>query len=274
MNIQADTQSLNAAVTYNAAADHFDAAPLAFWARHGRRAAELAEIQTGERILDVGCGTGASALPAAAAAGPDGLVVGIDIAENMLAHARRKAASLGLENTVFRMADMAGCDDVAGRYDVIISVFSIFFVPDMEQQIAHLWHKLRPNGRLVVTVWGERPFEPVAALFQEEMRRLRPTRPDKPAPWERLTTPEGLSRMLIDGGTSEPFIHPAPDRQALRDISDWWTIAIGSGFRGEIDQLSTEAQARLNARTLARLDEAGISEIETNALHAVCRKPG
>ena len=273
MNIQNDVRPLNAIATYNAAADHFDAEPLAFWERHGRRAAELAEIEHGDRILDVGCGTGASALPAAMATGPRGLVVGIDIAENMLARARQKAECRGLGNVVFRTADMTNADDSEGLYDVVISVFSIFFVPDMERQIARLWRILRPKGRLVVTVWGKHPFEPAARIFQEQLRRIRPALVGRPAPWERLTTHEGLGRMLADGGANTPIFHSAPDRQTLACASDWWTIAIGSGFRGEIDRLGPDEQAQLKARTLTRLKIAGVNEIETSALHAVCRKP-
>src|SRR2546421_12957898 len=66
-----------AAFTYNAAADFFDASPLGFWDYFGRRTIELASLPIGSRVLDVSCGTGASALPAAEAVGPTGKVIGV-----------------------------------------------------------------------------------------------------------------------------------------------------------------------------------------------------
>ena len=66
-----------AASTYNAAADHFDDEPLGFWARFGRRTVERLALRAGGAVLDVGCGTGASAIPAAERVGPSGRVIGV-----------------------------------------------------------------------------------------------------------------------------------------------------------------------------------------------------
>src|SRR5688572_7906274 len=89
---------IKAAATYNSAADHFDAAPLAFWSLTGRSTIERLGVLPGWNILDVGCGTGASALPAAEAVGSAGKVTGVDLAENLLTLAKVKAAQLNLEN--------------------------------------------------------------------------------------------------------------------------------------------------------------------------------
>ena len=61
-----------AAATYDAAADHFDDEPLGFWKRVGERTVARLALLAGANVLDVGCGTGASALPAAQAVGPNG----------------------------------------------------------------------------------------------------------------------------------------------------------------------------------------------------------
>jgi ubiquinone/menaquinone biosynthesis C-methylase UbiE len=84
---------LKAATTYNAAADHFDDGPLAFWDRYGQRTIERLRLKPGSCILDVGCGSGASAIPAGKVAGPHGRVIGVDLADRLLAMARAKAAA-------------------------------------------------------------------------------------------------------------------------------------------------------------------------------------
>ena len=70
-----------AAFTYNAAADFYDASPLSFCDYFGCRTIELTSRPIGSRVLDVCCGAGASALPAAEAVGPTGNVVGVDLAQ-------------------------------------------------------------------------------------------------------------------------------------------------------------------------------------------------
>ncbi len=270
---QTTPAAFKTAVTYNAAVDHFDAPALAFWQRHGCRAVELACLRPGERVLDVGCGTGASALPAAKAVGPRGEVVGIDVAENMLQRAEAKAAALSLQNTRFRNADMTASGEPDGSFDAVISVFSIFFVANMECQVAELWRKLKPGGRLVVGVWGAPSLEPVATLFGQSLARIRPDLvTDTQRPWHRLTTPEGLERMLLGGGTAPPEIYQTPDRQPLNEPQDGWTLIMGSGFRGDVDRLSLNDAAVLKERITMRFAEDEVRFVETNGLHAVAWK--
>ena len=258
--------------TYNAAVDHFDAPPLGFWDRHGRTAAGLADLRSGDRVLDVGCGTGASALPAGEAVGNSGQVIGIDVAEAMLQCARMKAAARGLRNVRFCLEDMTSLDESGPGYDAVISVFSIFFTPDMDRQIAALWRQLRAGGRLVVTVWGDRAFEPLATMFGEELHRIRPDLPTFVRPWERLTDPENFGRMIAGSIGAPPQIVPVDDRQPLSAPADLWSIVLGSGYRWEVEQLGQEDRKVLKTRLLKRAAGEGIASIETPVLHAVAQK--
>jgi ubiquinone/menaquinone biosynthesis C-methylase UbiE len=70
--------------TYNAAADHYDLPALSFWDRFGRRTIERLPIAVGMNVLDVCCGMGGSALPAAERVGSSGHVVAVDLAQNLL----------------------------------------------------------------------------------------------------------------------------------------------------------------------------------------------
>jgi ubiquinone/menaquinone biosynthesis C-methylase UbiE len=77
-----------AARTYSAAADHFNDPALGFWDRYGTATVDRLPLAPGHRVLDLCCGTGASAIPAARAVGPSGQVIGIDAAGPLLALAR------------------------------------------------------------------------------------------------------------------------------------------------------------------------------------------
>src|SRR3954454_8377524 len=91
--------------TYSAAADHYESPPLAFWNYFGERTVQRAAMPPDAIVLDVCCGAGGSALPAARAVAPGGRVIGIDLAAGLLALARAKAARQGLANAEFRHAD-------------------------------------------------------------------------------------------------------------------------------------------------------------------------
>ncbi len=272
MNSPDRAARLKTVATYDAAADHFDAAPLAFWSRHGQHAVDLLALAPGQHVLDVGCGTGASALPAARAVGPTGRVVGIDIAANMLARAGDKAAGLGLGNLRFELMDMGATAFDDASFDAVVSVFSVFFVPDIERQVAELWRLVRPGGKLAVVVWGEEVFQPGRTIFGEETRRVRPDLPLATRPWERFTSKMGLRRLMLDGGTADPSIHYVHDRQPLTCPEDWWTMAMGSGFRWEIDQMTPRQQQEAKERVFRRLTASRVTEIVTDAIFAVARK--
>ena len=133
-----DPAKLKALAAYNAASDHFDDEPLAFWARIGSHTVERLALPSGAMVLDVGCGSGASAIPAAMAVGPTGHVVGVDLADQLLHRAREKARQRSLSNVEFRQADMEELGYPDGNFEAVVSVFSVFFVPDMTKQVAEL----------------------------------------------------------------------------------------------------------------------------------------
>ena len=134
---------------YNAASEHFDDAPLSFWERFGHRTVEYPGVQPGDAVLDVCCGTGASALPAAQMVGPSGRVLGVDFAERLLELGRAKAMKRGLGNVEFMTGDLTRLDVEDGFFDVVICAFGIFFAPDMPAALNGLWRRVRTGGTLV-----------------------------------------------------------------------------------------------------------------------------
>jgi ubiquinone/menaquinone biosynthesis C-methylase UbiE len=262
-----------AAATYDAAADHFDDEPLSFWERIGRRAVARLDLLAGARVLDVGCGTGASALPAAQAVGPDGFVLGVDLSARLLDRARGKAMTCGLTNVEFQLVDMTELGYPDGHFDAVVSVFSIFFVPNMEGLVRELWRMVRPGGKLVVTTWGPRIFEPAYSRWLAAIRQERPDLYSAFNPWDRITDIESVTNLLRDGGVTDVEVTAEDGTQPLRSAEDWWIIALGSGLRWTIDQMGPEAAARVRADNVHWLSENKIGSVETNAIHAIGTKP-
>ena len=261
-----------AAVTYDAAADHFDDDPLSFWDLVGKRTITNLKLQVGAKVLDVGCGTGASALPAAQVVGSGGVVVGVDLASRLLERARAKAVVAGLTNVEFRLADMTALEYPDSTFDAVVSVFSIFFVPDMEGLVRELWRMVRPGGKLAVTTWGPRIFEPAYSRWLTAVGKERPDLVAAFNPWDRITDVISVKKLLQDGGVRDAVVIPEEGVQPLRSVDDWWTIALGSGLRWTIEQMGPEAAARVRADNLDWLAESKVDRVETNAIYAIGTK--
>jgi ubiquinone/menaquinone biosynthesis C-methylase UbiE len=261
-----------AEATYNAASDNFDAEPLAFWDRYGRRTVERLHLGQGARVLDVCCGTGASALHAARAVGPQGSLIGVDLAERLLELARTKAKASGLAWADFRRADMTALGFPDGHFDAIVCVFGIFFVPDMESEVAELWRMVRPRGKLAITTWGPRWLGPAYETFRSAVRRVRPDLHAAFNPWDRITTPDALRKLFADAGIPRVDVVPESGHQILRRAEDFWTIALGSGLRWTIDRMGPEAAADVEREMLEFLRARAIERVETNVIYAVAEK--
>jgi ubiquinone/menaquinone biosynthesis C-methylase UbiE len=268
-----DAEKLRVATTYNAAADHFDDDPLAFWERFGRGTVDRLALRRGDAVLDVACGSGASALPAAERVGPTGKVLGVDLADRLLALGRAKAAAQGLSQVEFRLGDMEQLEFAAESFQTVICVFGIFFVTDIAGLITALWRLLCPGGQLAITTWGPRMFEPGSACFWQAVQQERPDLYRSFNPWDRITDPGALRQVMREAGIDDVAIVAEAGTQVLSTLDDFWTIALGSGYRGTIDQLAPDARTRVRESTLAQLRAQDLRTIEVNVIYAVAMKP-
>ncbi|QPK63218.1 class I SAM-dependent methyltransferase [Methylomonas sp. LL1] len=261
-----------AAMAYNAAADHFDHPVSSFWHRFGRRTIERLELKSGERVLDVCSGSGGSALPAADRVGAEGYVVAADLAERLIALARAKAEAQRMTNIEFRVDDMLALGYPDHSFDAVVCVFGIFFVPDMNAAVRELWRMVKPGGRLAITTWGPNLFEPANGAFWEAIHLERPDLHRAFNPWERISEPDGLRQMLAEAGVQIVDILAESGTHPLNEPEDWWKIAMGSGYRGTLEQLAPDTFKRVRQGNLSRLFEERVTAIETNVIYAIATK--
>jgi ubiquinone/menaquinone biosynthesis C-methylase UbiE len=116
----------------------------------------LAALQGGERVLDVACGTGLVSFRAAASVGPEGAVVGTDISENMVECARAMAAQPHLRHTTFARMDAEDLRLPDGTFDVALCALGLMYVPHPVRALQEISRVLKPGGRAVAVVWGQR----------------------------------------------------------------------------------------------------------------------
>lgn len=267
MTDKTDEAKKKAASTYNAASDYYDHPANTFWSRYGRRTIERLRLAGDERVLDVCCGSGASAIPAAEIVGQTGSVIGVDLAENLLALARSKA--LGLTNIEFQLGDMTQLPFEDGSFDVVVCVFGIFFVPDMEVGLRELKRVLRSGGKLAITTWGPRFFEPASTAFWESVREVRPDLYKGFNPWDRISDVEAVRSLLRSVGFEEIEAVAESASQRVNSPDDWWAMIMGSGYRGTVAQLAPADRERVHLGNLDFIRRTSLRSLESNVVYAI-----
>lgn len=146
---------------------------------HGALAGLQGEILTlaapapGDVVLDVACGAGVVSLAAANAVGPSGHVLGVDFADAMVQAARQRAGELDLGQAHFERMDAEELALPDASFDVALCVLGLMYLPDPDAALRELHRVLRPGGRVVLAVWGERArcgWAPLFGIVDDEVR--------------------------------------------------------------------------------------------------------
>lgn len=123
-----------------------------------------ASLMPGERVLDIGCGAGATTREAALAVGPDGTVIGIDACSEAIDAARdRTPSGLGVAYRVQRAERLTGIPDRS--VDCVLASLVLEQIPDLEVLLRELWRVLRPGGRIIASVNDFDQFRAADAAF-------------------------------------------------------------------------------------------------------------
>jgi SAM-dependent methyltransferase len=268
-------QVLRAARTYGAAADHYTWPALSFWDRFGTDTVSRLGLASGDSVLDLCCGAGASAIPAARAVGPSGRVLAIDMAAPMLELAQARAADEGLGHLTFRCGDATHTGLPDGNFDAVVCVFGVFFAPDMADFVAEMWRLVRPGGVLAVTTWGPGLFEPANGRFWRCVGEAEPALFKAFNPWDEITTPSALAGLLVRGGVLSPSVVAVASegRHQLDHPDQFWDIVLGSGYRATADALGPGLRDRVRSQLLAELRADGVTALRTDVVYATARRP-
>jgi O-methyltransferase/aklanonic acid methyltransferase len=125
-----------------------------FFTYFGERLVAAVGLGEGDRVLDVATGQGACLIPAAAAVGPNGAVVGIDISEEMLGRLDRSIADAGLRLVGVQLMDAESLSFEAGSFDAVTCAFAVFHFPDRMRALGEFARVLRSGGTVAFSTFA------------------------------------------------------------------------------------------------------------------------
>ena len=150
------------------------------------RLLQRSEIESGERVLDIGCGTGATTMSVASLVGQSGFVAGVDISETLLGCAKSRSENISGGRIEYTLADAQSSRFNADSFDLIISRFGIMFFANPVLAFKNLAVALRKGGRMSFVSWADASDNPWFAIPRDaaidQLGKPAPTPPTAPGP--------------------------------------------------------------------------------------------
>jgi ubiquinone/menaquinone biosynthesis C-methylase UbiE len=210
---------------------------------------DMARLSSGQRVLDLASGLGEPSFTAARRVGPRGLVVGFDLAAQMVAFASQRARERGIDNVRFVEADGERLGVGDASFDVAVSRWGLMLMPDPLLGARSVCRAVKPGARFAAAVWStpdEVPFIALAGRIAERELGVAPPTPETPGPM-RMGREGMLEECLASAGfrsiesrvlpVTMDFDSPAQFVQFQREMS--------GTLKRALDDKPLEVQTRL-----------------------------
>jgi SAM-dependent methyltransferase len=225
----------------------------------GELAMDRLDVLPGQRVLDLGCGSGRTTLDLASRVGPGGEAVGVDISAEMLARARERAAQLGTRNVAFVHADVQVHDLGEARFDAAYSRFGVMFFADPVAAFANVRRALRPGAMLSFVCWqsvfdNEWMLLPGAAVASVTGVLPQMPAPGEPGPFS-LADPGRARAVLEAAGFGSVIVEPHAD-QVVISADQIPEAALTSVRLGGVREALQDVDQRTRERALTAIEDA------------------
>ena len=223
--------------------------------RHSEAVFPALPVKPGDRVLDVGCGFGDTAIRLAERVGPDGTVVGIDCCDAFLDYAREEIVARGLKNVRFMRGD-AEIALPAENFDFVFARFGTMFFANPVAGLRNMRNALRPGGRMVHIVWRQRADNPWLSMAKDVVLRFLPepgadAQTCGPGPFSMANEQTVTAMMRAAGYENIEFRRVDAPVLMGNDVKDAIAFQLAIGPAGEVFReagaLAEEKRAEIEA---------------------------
>lgn len=246
----------------------------------GQELVQSLDVSSGISILDLGCGDGTTALPAAALGAN---VLGVDIAGNLVAAGNARAEAEGLANLRFEEGDASDLAGIADdRFDLVISVFGAMFAPRPVDVAREMMRVTKPGGRIVMGNWI--PGDPtLVAQILKISAAYTPPPPEgfvSPVSWgveanvlERFAAAGVAPDQVTFERATYVFRHPGPPAELLGAFEHYYGPTMNAFAAAQADGRANSLRDELTALFETQNKGDGDSVIPATYLKVIVRKP-
>jgi len=215
---------------------------------------EFAGVSDGDRVLDIGTGTGSLA-SAVAASRPKSEVTGIDPSQGFIQFAAKQQNA---ERIRFELGDAQALRFEAASFDHAIALLVMNFIPDHEKALSEMRRVTRPQGGVSACVWDYNDGMQMLRLFWDEVVALDPAAVPKDERHMKLSREGQLGQLWRSGGLLNVQERPITIRQSFASFDDYWApFLTGAGPGGAyVVSLSEPRRRELETRLRKRLTDA------------------
>jgi len=209
---------------------------------------ERAGIRPGHKTLDLGSGTGNPALAAARMVGPQGSVVGVDVADKMLDVARRRAQTMGIDNVEFHVCHAGAIPFADDSFDAATSRFCLMFLPDVAAALGGVHRALKPGARFTAAVWSapdkNLSFTLAMKVLQNFADAPSPD-PSAPGPFS-LGAPGKLKGYMEEAGFTDAIEEAIPVEMSFPSVEFYISNMkeMAAPVRAILEQMDEQSRAR------------------------------
>jgi len=209
-----------------------------------RQMLDMAQLQPGQRILDIAAGAGEPAVGAAERVGPGGYVLATDISEGIVELARQVAAERGLAQMETRVMDGEKLDLPDASFDAVLCRLGLMYMPQPITALREWRRTLREGGRVAVMVFStpeRNPWGAVPASIIRRRAQLAPPVPGQPGPFS-LGGSGVLEKLFSQAGFSKPEVRAVPAPHRMGSAAEYVQLAREAfgGFKAMMAQLPAE----------------------------------
>jgi ubiquinone/menaquinone biosynthesis C-methylase UbiE len=229
-------------------------------ARHSRAVLPSLPVHSGDRVLDVGCGFGDTAIDLGERVGPAGSVVGVDCCDAFLDLARKEVRRRNIGNVTFVRGDAERCLPT-GQFDFVFSRFGTMFFANPVAGLRNMRRALKPGGRMVHIVWRRAADNPWLSMAKDVVLEFLPppggdARTCGPGPFSM--SDEATVRAMMSAAGYEAVEFRRVDAPVVvgRDVADAVAFQLAIGPAGEVFREAGEAAQHKKAQIEAALAKA------------------